>query len=384
MIKNVSQVVYAVALSVMVIATSFIGNTVNALNTHSIDLEWSSSQSLSAADASAFDISGNMTIEAWIKRESTGGQTLVCKMNGDGGSSVRSYCLALELTGSNAIDFLVSNGTTHQWGSVSQSIATGAWHHVAVVYTASAGTAEFFYDGSSLGTATGYPTTVNNTSEAFRIGGDGFDGLIDDIRLWNVARSGTEITDDKSRELNGNETGLVGYWKLNNSLADTSASGNTLTNNGSAAHSVDSAFTGFSELLKVRKSANESLVNSTILQNDDHLKLSLAANKTYIVDGVLFASSTSATPDIMISFFGQTDVKIRIGYTNDVNEMVLNSGVTSSRIVLPANTPTSIHIKGTVKTEGTSGDFQLKWAQSTSNSNPTTVMEGSYLKAEEI
>jgi hypothetical protein len=64
--------------------------------------------------------------------------------------------------------------------------------------------------------------------------------------------------------------------------------------------------------------------------------------------------------------------------------MVLDSGDQSNRINLPASTPTSIHVKGTVVTSGTSGDFKLKWAQATSNGNATTVMAGSYLRAEEI
>lgn len=375
------------------IATFFISPIAQAVNTHSMDLERSSSQHLSIADTSALDIAGDMTIEAWVKRESTGTHTIVCKMDGGAGSSGRSYCLTLELTGANAIDFLISNGSTHHWGSVSQAVSTGSWHHIAVVYTASAGSVEFFYDGSSLGTQTGYPTSINNSSETFRIGINGdsgsvgvdyFDGLMDDVRLWSIARTSTEISDDMDIELNGNETGLNGYWKLNNSLTDSTSNGNSLTNNNSAIFSSDTFAPAFTADLSNRKMNDESVTSSTVLQDDDELKLALAANKTYIIDGVIFASSTSATPDIIIAFMGQTGSNIRIGYTNDVNEMVLDSGDQSSRINLPGNTPTSIHIKGTVVTSGTSGDFKLKWAQATSNANPTAVMAGSYIRAEEI
>jgi hypothetical protein len=136
--------------------------------------------------------------------------------------------------------------------------------------------------------------------------------------------------------------------------------------------------------LKVSKTVNESLASSTTLQDDDQLKLSLDANKTYMIDGVIFASSTSATPDILIAFLGQTGFEVAIGYTNDVNEAVLESSAPSSRINLPANTPTSVHIHGTVKTGAASGDLQLKWSQATSNAAATTVMKGSYLRAEAI
>jgi hypothetical protein len=61
----------------------------------------------------------------------------------------------------------------------------------------------------------------------------------------------------------------------------------------------------------------------------------------------------------------------------------LASGEESAQIALTANQPRSIHIKGTVVTSA-AGDFQLKWAQFASNAAATTVMAGSYLRAQEI
>jgi hypothetical protein len=136
---------------------------------------------------------------------------------------------------------------------------------------------------------------------------------------------------------------------------------------------------------KVRKSVNESVSNSTALQTDDELRVSLEDISTYIIDGVVFASSTSATPDIVISFTAPADAIIAIGDTNETSEeALLASNATSSRIALQANTPKSIHIKGTVKTVGVTGDLILKWAQATANAAATTVIQGRYLKAEEI
>lgn len=136
--------------------------------------------------------------------------------------------------------------------------------------------------------------------------------------------------------------------------------------------------------LSNRKSASESVTGSTALQNDDELQLVLEASKTYIVDGAIFASSTSAAPDIAIAFTGQSGSNIKIGYTTaDDNGILQASGVASSRIALRANTPTAILLKGTITT-GSGGDLQLRWAQATSNGNATIVGAGSYLRAEEI
>lgn len=394
------RAIVPIALSAALVAALFISPIAHALNTHSIDLERSSSQFLSISDASqtGLDITGDLTIEAWVKPESAPGTNEVYSIatKYETSGNQRSYLLGYtDVSGTKTLQFVAdSNGGSATSGFVNQTLASGTWHHVAAVYDASAGSVEFFVNGSSIGSAGSLNTSLHSGSAPFVIGASSsgfptvespFDGLIDDVRVWNIARTGTEINDDKGIELNGNETGLVGYWKLNNSLSDTTANGNTLTNNNSAAFSADAAFGGFVEDLGNRKSSNESVTSSTVLQNDDALKLTLSSNKTYVIDGVIFASSTSATPDIIIAFTGQTGTTIRVGYTNDVNEMVLDSGAASSRINLPANTPTSIHIKGTVVTSSTSaGDFQLKWAQATSNAAPTTVMTGSYLRAQEI
>ncbi|RJQ34733.1 hypothetical protein C4556_01950 [Candidatus Parcubacteria bacterium] len=136
---------------------------------------------------------------------------------------------------------------------------------------------------------------------------------------------------------------------------------------------------------KVRKSVNESLANSTLLQSDDQLRIALTANTTYIVDGIVFASSTSGTPDLTIGFSSPSGATLTIGYTNAADQEVLTANATSSRIALTANTPRSVHFKGTIKTSGSSGgDLILQWAQATANAAATTVMQGSYIRVDAI
>ncbi|TSC63504.1 MAG: RTX toxins and related Ca2+-binding domain [Parcubacteria group bacterium Athens0416_74] len=377
-------------LSVALIASLLVSPIALAYNTHSIDFESSSSQYLSISDASqtGLDITGDLTIEAWVKLETSTEEYFVSKF---GLSNNMSYRLGYDGTG-NIVLNITSNGTGSTINNLYRpyTLGTGTWHHIAVSWTAATSVATFYVDGASIGTATGNISSIHNGNAPFMIGSyDAFyptqstDGLVDDVRVWNIVRTATQISDDMDTELNGNESGLAGYWKLNNSLADTSVNGNTLTNNGTALFSTDWPFGGFAADLSNRKTSDEFVSNSTIVQDDNNLTLALDANKTYVIDGVIFASSTSATPDIKIAFMGQTGSVIRIGYTNDVNEMVLNSGEESARISLPANTPTSVHVKGTVVTSA-AGDFKLKWAQVTSSGSATAVLTGSYLRAQEI
>ncbi|KPA12217.1 VCBS protein, partial [Candidatus Magnetomorum sp. HK-1] len=42
-----------------------------------------------------------------------------------------------------------------------------------------------------------------------------FAGMMDDLRIWNVARTQDQILNNKERPLIGNEYGLIGYWSMN-------------------------------------------------------------------------------------------------------------------------------------------------------------------------
>ncbi len=56
-------------------------------------------------------------------------------------------------------------------------------------------------------------------------------GMIDEIRIWNTARTANQISDFYNKELNGNEQGLYIYWNFNKSsntqlLCDQNLNGN--------------------------------------------------------------------------------------------------------------------------------------------------------------
>src|SRR5206468_2229261 len=44
--------------------------------------------------------------------------------------------------------------------------------------------------------------------------GKGFIGLMDEVRVWNVARTQEQIRDQMRRALSGNEPGLVSFWNF--------------------------------------------------------------------------------------------------------------------------------------------------------------------------
>ena len=240
-----------VALSILLLGSLVAINVVYAANSHSIDFELSSSQYLSVADSASLSITGDITVEAWVKLESipaNNGEafTIVAKWAATG--SQRQFHHIYEQVSGVTRFRLGICGSGTQPGScenltVNADLGTGSWKHVAMAWKAASSTVEYFINGVSIGTATGSETDMGDKTSPFEIGAlessNFFDGLIDDVRVWDDVRTTQEIVDNYKIELAGTEGNLQGYWKLNNGLLDETSNNNDLTNNNSASFSTD-------------------------------------------------------------------------------------------------------------------------------------------------
>ena len=115
------------------------------------------------------------------------------------------------------------------WYNSKQHLALGRWYHITITYDGE--WAEAYING--LLTAS-YPVTgpINQTKSELQIGTRSkrkpfFHGQIDELRIWNVARTEEDIQATMKTTLTGDETGLIGYWNFDNGTA------NDLSKNGS-------------------------------------------------------------------------------------------------------------------------------------------------------
>ena len=155
----------------------------------------------------ALQLTGSMTIEAWVNAAATppdDGQ-IVAKSDGTGWQFKTSPD-----TGPNTFGVGVS-GTS---GAITQRYSTtvrslNTWYHVAGVYNATAGTLSTYVNGVlDNGTLRGTipATQVNqavNVNIGRRTGGFYFNGTIDEVRIYNRALSATEIQTDMNTPLGG-------------------------------------------------------------------------------------------------------------------------------------------------------------------------------------
>jgi len=226
--------------------------------THSLDLERSSSQYASITDASqtGLDLSTDFTFEAWIKLEqlpsTAGGGFMILSKTKDAGVQ-RSYGLTITTADKLRVNYSSNGNYTAGNNEVIDSTAAmfvsgnvGTWVHVAVSVDISAKTAIMYKNGLSVGTTEFQSggTTIYNSTAQFEIGNDSedngqlYDGLIKDVRVFSDIRTQGEIIADAYVE-NVTDANLEGEWNFNNAYTDSSGNGNTLTASGSPTFSAD-------------------------------------------------------------------------------------------------------------------------------------------------
>lgn len=219
-------------------------------------------QYLNVADSSVVSITGDMTIEAWYRpnNQPASGETfaIVSKYNTTGDQ--RSYYFAYTRPGAGGVRqftlSISSDGITDVTKSVNANSANAVYTHMAVVYSASAGTATFYKDGSPMGSVqSGLPTSIfNSTSDLQIMGLSGVNGLstglIDEVRIWNVARSASEILANYNQEISASSSGLVAYYKFNENYKDYTSNANNLTEHGNIGFTLTVPFDAVTKLSK--------------------------------------------------------------------------------------------------------------------------------------
>jgi hypothetical protein len=165
------------------------------------DFESTNSESLSIDDAAqtGLDLTGDFTFSLWVNFESHNYFGLISKYASAGDK--RAYNLETVITAGAIYRLnlaISSDGVTpvEKYVAFAPNLAT--WYHIAVVYDASAGTADFYINGTAQTQQTGLPTSIYNNDQKFNIGshngGQYMDGLIDEVGIWNRTLSSSEIT----------------------------------------------------------------------------------------------------------------------------------------------------------------------------------------------
>jgi len=264
-----------------------------------------------------YDFAGNFTIEIWIKSETNNAniQTIISKRESN--NQINGYDLRLV---NNYISFNWNNGES----LVSPyPINANKWHHTAVTFDN--GTYTLYIDGINVASATGV-LPANNNLECIVGAMDQtlvapfkplnyFDGGMDELRIWDVVLSETEIRrmmnqeiEDNSNNVKGSITpnnigslswnNLLGYYRMNQ-ISDISG-GNLISNSATPITGILRYMTTFqSETAPIpyKTNANGDWTNSNTWLNGSvqNLPNSIGVDGSTIIDWNIVETSHSVS-----------------------------------------------------------------------------------------
>ncbi|MBR5569318.1 MAG: metallophosphoesterase [Oscillospiraceae bacterium] len=180
------------------------------------------------------------TVEAWIRldKDSAASRTgIISAFTGPYTADAQKGDWAL-FTGANGNLWWYEKNANGQYSTAKgATIKTGEWTHVAI--TRDEGIIKYYINGKEEASVESAKIVLGETSSKVptlgycEYGGENYnylDGALGDVRLWTTTRTAEQIRADMYAELEGTETGLMSYWKLDElggvTVADSTATAN--------------------------------------------------------------------------------------------------------------------------------------------------------------
>tara|TARA_R100001510_G_C7655810_1_gene215219 strand:+ start:3076 stop:5892 length:2817 start_codon:yes stop_codon:yes gene_type:complete len=275
----------------------------------------------------------SFTLEAWIKPDvysGSSGTQIILERSQDGSTAAKNtnWQIALRNNGLRC-KYQYDTGSNVSNTVTTSAITANNWHHVAVLRDDSNEEMRFYVDGVKISTVT---TNVSNdptggTSGVVSIGANfeennEFDGEIAHARVWNVARSDSQIAHYYNRTIDSTESSLVGYWKLDEGTGSTVADSSSNSNSGTIT-GAEWSIGGFDQYIH---SFGISTSDTTV---DNNFYPGAVLNKNVSVrDSINITNGTSTTSNVSLNVanvvFDGIDLykKILNGTNNYLNKEV--------------------------------------------------------------
>lgn len=165
-----------------------------------------------------FEFSASFTIEAWIMPSTLAlGGSYAAVLQGKTASGGGAFALNLRSSPPGSWALSVCVPSCNAAISPEDNLDAMRWQHVAGVYDGSAITIYRNSQEIAVEPWSGdVSDAVNLVIGRWEVGSTtGFPGVIEDVRIWNTARSQTEILSTMYGGVSGSEPGLMGYWRFN-------------------------------------------------------------------------------------------------------------------------------------------------------------------------
>jgi hypothetical protein len=187
---------------------------------------------------------GEMTISMWVNVDPGTSGVVLAK-----GTSYQGWEYGVFVGTGAGLQLWTPGGDNEEDVVAANTITAGSWHNVITTYKKGE-SLKIYVDGllANEKTASANPY-ISQGSGRLCFGKEdhtshpwNFSGAIDEVQIWNFAKTGAEILSSYNQLPNGNETGLVGYWNFNEGSGQVvhDLSGNGLDGTLGSGNGVDS------------------------------------------------------------------------------------------------------------------------------------------------
>lgn len=219
-------------------------NVCQPINAQNYSLAFNGSYGLAIVPSTTQPSGTNFTAESWIYLDPGGNadQKVIINLSWAGGGRGFALNIYKDATGYFFTGSIYLNGSSY-FTPNSEYIPVNKWTHVAITWQQN-GNITAYVNGQSAGsTATENKSYVNTLLTTYIGAGDAegwanFKGKIDDVRFWSTTRTQSEIYNNMQKELAGNESGLIAYYKM------TNGAGSVLTDNAAGNLNSGTLFPG--------------------------------------------------------------------------------------------------------------------------------------------
>jgi hypothetical protein len=217
---------------ILLIAFFLFVTNLNAQPSQTYCQNFNGNQIFLSANTSTLNLDNSFTIEAWIYLSEVSAYAVIAgKVNNPRENNpFQNYVLALDQTGLKP-EFVQTTGILGSYTTATSptNLTLNTWTHIAA--TLGAGSMNLYVNGTLVATQTSPGNPNSNTGVPFSIGSGatstfqttccGLKGNLKQVRVWDVARTVSEINATKDVNLVGNELNLLACYPMNESSGQT-------------------------------------------------------------------------------------------------------------------------------------------------------------------
>ena len=166
-----------------------------------------------------------ITIEAWVFSSGSDDSQSIFAAT----SSANGGVIHFEINPNGVIRWCLKSNDGETFFNINAgNITFNEWHHIAGTYDKNLEISRLFLDGHEISDSSGNQNVPDNWDNgadigAFFVNHRYFNGAIDEVRIWNIARTQEEIQDAMNRTLTNDEINsgnVAGYWNFDDGTAD--------------------------------------------------------------------------------------------------------------------------------------------------------------------